>query len=51
VSHQEGSGVLALQVHAAHGEEELKVIFRSDDEMAVSKAMERVLVSRASTNQ
>ena len=51
VSHQEGSGVLALQVHAAHGEEELKVIFRSDDEMAVSKAMERMLVSRGSTKQ
>jgi len=51
VSHQEGSGILALQVHAAHGGEELKVIFPSDDEMAVSKAMERMLVSRASTNQ
>src|SRR6516162_2708193 len=51
VSHQEGSGVLALQVHAAHGGEELQVIFPSDDEMAVSKAMERMLVSRDSTNQ
>src|SRR5215475_3672485 len=51
VSHQEGSGVLALQVHAAHGGEELKVIFPSDDEMAVSKAMERMLVSRGSTKQ
>src|SRR6516165_1657907 len=51
VSHQEGSGVLALQVHAAHGGQELKVIFPSDDEMAVSKAMERMLVSRTSTNQ
>ena len=51
VSHQEGSGVLALQVHAAHGGEELKVIFPSDDEMAVSKAVERMLVSRGSTKQ
>ena len=51
VSHQEGSGVLALQVHAAHGGEELQVIFPSDDEMAVSKAMERMLVSRGSTKQ
>ena len=46
VSHQEGSGVLALQVHAAHGGQELKVIFPSDDEIAVSKAMDRMLVSR-----
>jgi hypothetical protein len=51
VSHQEGSGVLALQVHAAHGGEELKVIFPSDDEMAVSKAMEQMLVSRGSKKQ
>jgi hypothetical protein len=46
VSHQERCGVLALQVHAAHGGEELKVIFPSDDEMVVSKAMEQMLVSR-----
>jgi hypothetical protein len=49
VSHQERCGVLALQVHAAHGGEELKVIFPSDDEMAVSKAMEQ-LVSRGPAN-
>ena len=38
--------IVELQVHAAHGGEELKVIFPSDDEMAVSKAMEQMLVSR-----
>jgi hypothetical protein len=48
VSHQEGSGVLALQVHAAHGGEELRVLFPPDDEKAVSKAMEQMLVSGGS---
>ena len=43
VSHQEGFGVLALQVHAAHGGKELKVNFPSDEEMAVRKAMEQML--------
>lgn len=46
VSHEEGLGVLALQVHAAHGGEELKVLFPSDDEIAVSKAMEHMLLRR-----
>ena len=43
VSHKEGFGVLALQVHAAHGGKELKVNFPSDEEMAVRKAMEQML--------
>jgi hypothetical protein len=51
VSHQEGFGVLALQVHAAHGGEELKVSFPSDDEMTVSKAMEHMLLRRGSAKQ
>jgi hypothetical protein len=51
VSHQEGFGVLALQVHAAHGGEELKVTFPSDDEMAVSKAMEHMLLRRGLAKQ
>ncbi len=48
VSHQEGSGVLALQVHAADGGEKLEVKFPSDNETAVSKAMEQMLLSRGS---
>jgi hypothetical protein len=48
VSHQEDFGLLALQVHSAHGGEELKIIFPSNDEMAVSKAMEQMLPSRDS---
>jgi len=51
VSHHEGSGVLALQVHAAHGGEELKIIFPSDDETAVSKAMEHMLLRREPEKQ
>jgi hypothetical protein len=51
VSHQEGLGVLALQVQVAHGGEELNVMFPNDDEVAISKAMERMLVSRGSTKQ
>jgi hypothetical protein len=51
VSHQESFGVLALQVHATHGGEELKVIFPSDDEMAVSKAMEQMLLPRGPAKQ
>src|SRR5215469_3143588 len=46
VSHEDGFGVLALQVDAAHGGEEVKVMFPSDDEMAVSKAMEQMLLRR-----
>ena len=43
VSHHERFGVLALQMHAAHGGEKLEIIFPSEDEKAVSKAMEQVL--------
>jgi hypothetical protein len=46
VSHEDGFGVLALQVDAAHGGEEVKVMFPSDDETAVSKAMEQMLLRR-----
>ena len=48
VSHRESLGVLALQVRAAHGGEKLEVIFPSDNEKAVSKAMEQMLLSRGS---
>jgi len=48
VSHQESFDVLALELHAAHGGEKLEIIFPSDDEKAVSKAMEQLLLSRAS---
>src|SRR6266436_2411017 len=51
VSHQENFGVLALQVHATHGGEELKVIFPSDDEMAVLKAVEQMLLPRGPAKQ
>jgi hypothetical protein len=43
VSHRESLGVLALQVHAAHGGEKLEVTFPSDHEIAVTKAMEQML--------
>jgi hypothetical protein len=46
VSHKEDFGVLALQAHAAHGGEKLEIMFPPDDEMAVSKAMEQLLLSR-----
>jgi hypothetical protein len=49
VSHRELFGVLALEIHAAHGGEKLEIIFPSDDEQVVSKAMEPVLVSRGAT--
>jgi hypothetical protein len=45
VSHHERFGVLALQMHAAHGGEKLEIIFPAKDEMAVSKAMEQVLAA------
>jgi hypothetical protein len=44
VSHQESFDVLALQLHAAHGGEKLEIIFPSDDEQAVSRAMEQMLL-------
>jgi hypothetical protein len=49
VSHHERFGVLALQLHAAHGGEKLEIIFPSEDERAVSKAMEQVLASGRAT--
>ena len=51
VSRQEGFGVLALQARAAHGGEKLEIIFPSEDEQAVSKAMEQVLLSRGAATQ
>ena len=47
VSHRESLGVLALQVNGAHGGEKLEVTFPSDDEKAVSNAMEQMLPPRA----
>jgi len=46
VSHHERFGVLALQLHAAHGREKLEIIFPSDEEKALSKAMEQAVVPR-----
>jgi hypothetical protein len=43
VSHQEGFDVLALQLRAAQGGEKLEVIFPSNHEKAVSKAMAQML--------
>jgi hypothetical protein len=51
VSHQEGFGVLALQVQTAHGGEKLEIIIPSDNEQAVSKAMKQMLLSRGSADQ
>ena len=48
VSHQESFDVLALQLHAAHGGEKLEIIFPSDYEMTVSKAMKQMLLPRGS---
>jgi hypothetical protein len=42
VGQQDRFGVLALYVHASHGGERLEILFPSDHEGAVSKAMERV---------
>jgi hypothetical protein len=42
VGQQDRFGVLALHVHASHGGERLEILFPSDHERAVSKAMERV---------
>jgi hypothetical protein len=42
VGEQDRFGVLALHVHASHGGERLEILFPSDHERAVSKAMERV---------
>ncbi len=51
VTRQERFGVLALELHAAHGREKLEIIFPSDDEKIVSNAMDQVSLSRGSANQ
>ena len=51
VSHQENFGVVALQVHATQGGEKLEVNFPPDNEKAVSKAMEQMLLSKGSAKQ
>jgi hypothetical protein len=45
VGHHGRFGFLALQVHASHGGEKLEVMFPPGCEQAVSKGMERVLVT------
>jgi hypothetical protein len=42
VGQQDRFGVLALHVHARHGGERLEILFPSDHEQTISKAMERV---------
>jgi len=42
VGHQDRFGVLALHVHASHGGERLEILFPSDHERTVSKAMEQM---------
>jgi hypothetical protein len=42
VGQQDRFGVLALHVHASHGGERLEILFPSDHERAVSKALGRV---------
>jgi hypothetical protein len=46
VGHHDRFGILALQVHAAHGGEKLEVVFPSEEELAVSRAMESVLLAK-----
>jgi hypothetical protein len=48
VSHPESFGVLALQLRATHGGEKLEVMFPSDNEKAISQAMDQMLLSRGS---
>jgi len=43
IGRHERLGVLALQVHAAHGGERLEIIFPSDQEKAVSQAMKQAV--------
>jgi hypothetical protein len=50
VTHQEGFDVLALQLRSAQGEEKLEVIFPSNHEKAVSKAMAQMLPHQRSAN-
>jgi len=42
VGQQDRFGVLALHVHASHGGERLEILFPSDHEGAISKAMEQM---------
>jgi hypothetical protein len=49
VSHQDGLGVLTLQLQATHGSEKLEILFPVDDEKAVSKAMEQGLLGGSAT--
>jgi hypothetical protein len=51
VSHQESFDVLALELHAAHGGHKLEIIFPFDEEKAVRKAMEQMLLSQGTANQ
>lgn len=43
VSHQEGFDVLALELRAEHGGEKLEIIFPSNEEAVVRKAVEQLL--------
>jgi hypothetical protein len=45
VSHREHFAVLTLEIHAAHGGEKLEVVFPSDHEKDVLKAMKQVSLS------
>jgi len=48
ISHQESLGLLGLDMRAEHGLDKLEVKFPSDDEKAVSTAMEQMLLPRGS---
>lgn len=50
VSHQESFDVLALELRATHGGQKLEIIFPPDEEKAVRKAMEQMLLSHGSAN-
>jgi hypothetical protein len=47
VSHQERFSVLALEVHASHGGEKLEILFPSDRESQVLKAVEQTRIAGA----
>jgi hypothetical protein len=47
VSHQERFSVLALEVHASHGGEKLEILFPSDRESQVLKALEEAKIAGA----
>jgi hypothetical protein len=47
VSHQERFSVLALEVHASHGGEKLEILFPSDHEGQVLKALEQAQIAGA----